>query len=53
MGEGEADTYDHEGDGSLGESSDVVVEEAFDYAKANCENDKPTISDNFENDLLL
>lgn len=53
MGEGEADAYDHDGDGSLGESSDVVVEEAFDYAKANCENDKPTISDNFENDLLL
>ena len=31
---------------------DVTVEEAFDYAKANCASDRPTIGDEFENDLL-
>lgn len=31
----------------------VTVEEAWDYAKANCSYDKPTIGDYFENDLLL
>jgi hypothetical protein len=31
----------------------VTVEEAFDYAKANCIYQSPTISDSFENDLLL
>ncbi len=30
----------------------VTVEEAYDYAKANCSLDKPTIGDEFENDLL-
>lgn len=30
----------------------VTVEEAFDYAKANCVYQKPTISDSFTNDLL-
>jgi hypothetical protein len=34
------------GDGS------VTVEEAFDYAKANCVYQKPTISDSFTDDLL-
>ena len=43
-----ADIYDHDGTAS----PDVVVEEAFDYAKANCRYDKPTISDKFVNDLL-
>jgi len=30
----------------------VTVEEAFDYANANCKNQIPTISDGFTNDLL-
>lgn len=30
----------------------VTIEEAFDYAKANCVYQKPTISDSFTNDLL-
>jgi hypothetical protein len=33
--------------------ADVTIEEAFDYAKANCRMQKPTISDSFTNDLLL
>jgi len=33
--------------------ADVTIEEAFDYAKANCLVQKPTISDSFSNDLLL
>ena len=49
---GEADVHDHDDDGSLGESADVVVEEAFDYAKANCRYGRPIISDGFEDDLL-
>jgi metacaspase-1 len=32
---------------------DVTIEEAFDYAKANCRWQTPTISDSFSNDLLL
>jgi|GEM_PF-4939943 len=47
MLQGEADKYDH-----LVGVQDVTVEEAFDYAKANCMWQKPTISDSFENDLL-
>lgn len=50
---GQADRYDHDEDGNLLERKDVVVEEAFDYAKANCRMQKPTISDSFSNDLLL
>jgi hypothetical protein len=46
---GKADKYDHNRDGK---QNDVTVEEAFDYAKANCVIQKPTISDSFENDLL-
>ncbi len=56
MLQGKADVYDHDKDGTLGEPFDVVVEEAFDYAKANVPNvasQTPTISDSFENDLLL
>ncbi|HHD92571.1 MAG TPA: caspase family protein, partial [Candidatus Portnoybacteria bacterium] len=30
----------------------VSNEEAFDYAKSNCQSDRPTISDQFENDLV-
>jgi hypothetical protein len=53
-----ADKYDHDKDGSLLEPTDVVVEEAFDYAKANIPpylkvRQKPVISDNFTDDLLL
>jgi hypothetical protein len=43
-----ADTYDN-----VVGTADVTVEEAFDYAKANCQWQKPTISDSFSNDLLL
>jgi len=50
---GQADRYDHDEDTILSEATDVVVEEAFDYAKANCRWQKPTISDSFSNDLLL
>jgi metacaspase-1 len=51
--EGKADIYDHNGDDILNQSADVVVEEAFDYTKANCQYDKPTISDSFTDDLHL
>ena len=47
MLEGYADKYD-----SIPDDADVTVEEAFDYAVANCEMQKPVISDSFENDLL-
>ncbi len=50
---GKADRYDHDKDNILPEATDVVVEEAFDYAKANCKMQTPTISDSFSNDLLL
>ena len=43
-----ADTYDN-----IAGVADVTIEEAFDYAKANCQMQKPTISDSFSNDLLL
>lgn len=59
MLQGKADKYDHGyriNPETLGE--DVVVEEAFDYAKANIPpylkvRQKPVISDMFEKDLLL
>jgi hypothetical protein len=44
---GLADKYDN-----VPSVSDVTVEEAFDYAKANCVSQTPTISDSFANDLL-
>ena len=47
-----ADVYDH-GYRSFIPGSDVVVEEAFDYAKANTNYDHPTISDLFTDDLLF
>jgi len=49
---GNADIYDHDKDGIFNEGSDVVVEEAFDYAKANCKYQTPAISDSFAKDLL-
>jgi uncharacterized caspase-like protein len=48
-----ADRYDHDKDSILPEATDVTIEEAFDYAKANCQMQKPTISDSFSDDLLL
>jgi uncharacterized protein YneR len=57
MLQGLADVYDHDNDGSLSEPTDVVVEEAFDYANGIIPGiytrQDPVISDNFENDLLL
>lgn len=50
INEGFADVYDHDGDPT---TLDVTVEEAFDYALANCERQTPTIADLFANDLLL
>jgi len=56
---GLADKYNHATDDpndlGLGIGEDVVVEEAFDYAKASITipTQKPVISDNFPNDLLL
>ncbi|MCD6106891.1 MAG: caspase family protein [Caldisericaceae bacterium] len=49
---GQANIHDYDNDALLKESNQVTVEEAFDYAVANCDNDKPTIGDYFENDLL-
>jgi hypothetical protein len=44
-----ADTYDN-----IAGGADVTIEEAFDYAKARCQMQKPTISDSFDSgDLLL
>lgn len=43
-----ADRYDN-----ITGVADVTVEEAFDYAKANCQVQKPAITDSFDNDLLL
>ena len=50
MNLGKADTYDHDGNP---DTFDVTVEEAFDYASANCTLQKPVIRDQFINDLLL
>jgi len=47
---GLADRVDHDDDSS---TSDVTVEEAFDYARAHCLKQTPTMSDDFENDLEL
>jgi hypothetical protein len=45
---GKADRYDN-----IPGVADVTIEEAFDYAKANCRMQTPTISDSFDKDLLL
>ena len=47
MTAGNADRYDN-----IAGVPDVTVEEAFDYANANCQMQKPVISDSFSNDLL-
>lgn len=44
---GTADIYDH-----IPDKADVTVEEAFDYAKANCKYQTPVITDSFKYDLL-
>ena len=53
MLQGKANIHDYNGNEVLYEPDQVTVEEAFDYAKANCSFDKPTIGDYFDNDLLL
>lgn len=50
--QGKANIHDYDHDGEMAEPDEVTVEEAFDYAKASCAYDKPTIGDSFENDLL-
>jgi hypothetical protein len=49
---GLAGKYDYNGDRTLYQPQDVSVEEAFDYAKANCKSQTPTIADGFTNDLI-
>ncbi|MCD6147771.1 caspase family protein [bacterium] len=58
MLKGLANIHDYDGDSTLYEPEQVTTEEAFDYAKEKIENSsykrqKPVISDNFTNDLLL
>ncbi len=50
--QGYANVHDYDADEILEEPEQVTVEEAFDYAKANCSYDKPTIGDDFDDDLL-
>jgi len=52
ISDGLANIHDYDEDTIIEELEQVTVEEAFDYAKANCALDKPTIGDNFEDDLL-
>ena len=52
MLQGKANSHDYDEDGILEESEEVTIEEAWDYAKANCQYDKPSISDSFDDDLL-
>jgi hypothetical protein len=49
---GLANTHDYDGDTHLQEPEQVTIEEAYDYAKANCTLDKPNIGDYFDDDLL-
>jgi hypothetical protein len=53
MLQGKANIHDYDGDETLQEPEQVTVEEAFDYTKANCDYDRPTIGDSFDDDLLL
>ena len=50
---GLANDHDYNGDGVLHEELQVTAEEAFDYTKANCDLDRPVISDSFTDDLLF
>jgi hypothetical protein len=52
MESGLAGKYDYNGDRTLYQPQDVSVEEAFDYANANCKSQTPTIADGFDKDLL-
>ncbi len=49
---GQANIHDYEHDTELSEPQQVTVEEGFDFVKANCQLDRPVISDDFANDLL-
>jgi metacaspase-1 len=49
---GEANIHDYNGNGDLSEPTQVTIEEAFDYARANCHWDRPVIADEFTHDLL-
>ncbi len=53
MLQGYANIHDYDGNRQTGEPDQVTVEEAFDYAEANCVDDRPNIGDFFEDDLLL
>jgi len=53
MLQGRANAHDYDGDEIFEEPEQVTAEEAFDYAKANCGYDRPTIGDYFYDDLLL
>jgi len=50
--DGQAGVYDYDRDGVLAEPAQVTAEEAFDYARAHCDADKPVIADSFPGDLL-
>ncbi len=49
---GHANTHDYDNGTATGESAQVTAEEAYDYTKANCDLDRPVISDGFADDLL-
>ncbi len=49
---GAANVHDYAEIGVLSSPILVTAEEAFDYAKANCDSDRPVIGDGFVNDLL-
>ena len=49
---GLANVHDYYDSGTTGISEQVTIEEAYDYAKANCEYDRPTVADEFNDDLL-
>lgn len=49
--QGKANIHDYDLDSIFEEPEQVTMEEAFDYAKANCSRDRPTIGDYFINDL--
>ena len=49
---GLANIHDYDGNDLVGDPYQVTAEEAYDYAKANCTADNPTVLDSFEDDLL-
>jgi len=52
IGGGKANIHDYNDDTVIEQPAQVTVEEAFDYARANCSLDKPMIGDGFDDDLL-